>query len=75
MYGVCVYTRKEGINRDNSRLGVFEMTAIRNTSLIPVALDSLLQTLRRVWYDKLRNGEISRARLHYVLARKAKTDS
>lgn len=25
------YIRKEGINRDNSRLGVFEMTAIRGT--------------------------------------------
>lgn len=56
-----IYTRKEGINRDNSRLGVFEMTAIRNTSLIPLVLDSLLQTLRRSIRQTLQRGNFTRA--------------
>jgi len=37
--GMC--RRKRGINRDNSRLGAFEMTAIRNASLIRLVLRSL----------------------------------
>lgn len=57
-----IYARKEGINRDNSRLGVFEMTAIRNTSLIPpLALDSLLQTLRRSTRQTPQRGNFTRA--------------
>lgn len=37
-----VYIRKEGINRDNSRLGVFEMTAIRGTRSSSLLFPSLL---------------------------------
>lgn len=57
------YIRKEGINRDNSRLGVFEMTAIRGTRSPSLSFSSLLAERSLGPNDKLCNSEISRARL------------
>jgi len=57
------YIRKEGINRDNSRLGIFEMTAIRGTRSSSPSFSSLLAGRSLSPNDKLRNDEISCARL------------